>query len=629
MSISKNQYYEYDKDSSTEVVSYIGSDSTLIFDERTPLVERFILNYTNNVNIKKIIINEGFIGQYDIYRSVNKTNISLDKLNECYKNINKVKDVSYNYDFQIIYFTCLNRYNHQIEFEVNNNKIYSSYNGSLYTSDKQYLISHKYTEDEIISLHDDTKYLEDEALYFCPNIKELHAKSLYSITDSDMIDFKHVRKLNDLSSYITIFALNLDFIFTEAHYKKVSNAIIEKHSNLTNYIFVTPKLNPSDYSTFYAIRLVLGYLLHKDCFDKESSQIYDKYIKAHTNEIKNFARMHNLQEILKLFPDSNDIKSAKEIAKLSPIKASLYLEDRVLYGSFDDVNAIFENNKDIYFLNRALSYACRYGSLDKVELLIKNKAQFKLSENEFDDISTKTKNIFAINEDAFYALSLVIKDLNEQRYISTELQYDKDNNFYEALGAKVLDEKERLSILKFLVSLKIFNDKELSLLIVVAMLNNEELIFDYLLSLDFEFSNDDFMNSIVFKGKKYQDFFFDMTVRFKSLNLFLKLLNKFNIEFKLSAKFNLDNIFITHDVDFIKTFASKVQMTPTLKLKLVEKALEYDDVNYVKAVLDVLYTDVKKKISKLIDTTENAEIKALLVSYAKDDNTSSKTKLKL
>lgn len=631
MAITKNQDYEYDSELSIEVQSYRGSSNTLIFDERTPLVSRFILNSTRNISINKIIINEGFIGQYNIYCSINKSELNLDKLNKYYKEIKNVKDIS-NYNFQLFYFTRLNRYcNHQIEFEVNNNKIYSSYNGSLYSYEKRNLISHKYTEDEIITLHDNTEQLEDEALIFCPNIKELHAKSLKSIVDKEMINFKYDKKrnLDDLSTYVTIFALNCNYIFTEDAYKKISSSQLSKNSHLTNYIFVTPKINPSNYNIFFSIRLVLGYLLHKDLFDKDSAKIYNKYIKTHTNDIKNFARLHNLKEILAFFPDCDDILNSKAIAKLSPIKASLYLEDRVLYGTLDEVENIFSNNNDIYFLNRALSYACRYGSLDKVKLLIKNKAKFSLSTNIFKNIPTKNKNIFAINENTLYALSLVVRNLNKQVYLKTELQYDKDNNFFEAPGVKPLNEQERLTILKFLVENKTFNNEELSTLLVVAMLNNEELIFDYLLSLNFEFHNDDFMNSIEFKGKRYNDFFFDMLTLFKSLNLFLKLLNKLNIEFKVSSKLNFGHIFMAKDTDLITLFASKVKMTSTLKLKYVKTAIGYEDISYIKAALDIVYKDIKKKLIELIEETDNSEIKALLVSYTKDEKVSGKTKLKL
>ena len=143
--------------------------------------------------------------------------------------------------------------------------------------------------------------------------------------------------------------------------------------------------------------------------------------------------------------------SVDALKRLTKHEAVALLENRVCFGSVDEVKTVLEHcHGKLVFTARALALACRYGGLEKVKILVEDGGCdffFKLSRQDYRyyDISFDLGD-YKIEAD--FKLFLVLDWLREH-YVGYCGHLDSFGNT-EVSGCTVLSQSERVEIIKFL-----------------------------------------------------------------------------------------------------------------------------------------------------------------------------------
>lgn len=176
-------------------------------------------------------------------------------------------------------------------------------------------------------------------------------------------------------------------------------------------------------------------------------------------------------------------RTKSKLKKLSPRKATSLLEEAVCFGTLEDVDDVLKSQREFTFTARALGLAGRYGSLDKVKLLVQAGCSFDDS-----DVAPVNHTYFGNwlnNGDNTYRMIanyvlLIVADKFRKPIVGEGFQLPLDKNGCLA-KAKVLPAKERIEIIDYLCKQGLTNPYDRDSLYFHALVFAEFEIADYLL----------------------------------------------------------------------------------------------------------------------------------------------------
>lgn len=254
---------------------------------------------------------------------------------------------------------------------------------------------------------------------------------------------------------------------------------------------VAPKVGPSSVADPESkMKLAIGYLLNKALYEEAVAQDYEVYAKKQKTKLVQAAQKYGLTEVEAMLDASPSEKKAqpKKSEKLSAEDAVLLLEHTVLTGSKEEISAVIKAHKPFAMMARALGLACRCRDQEIVQLLLKEKADFryasrsqitkfglsyKPSGKEFvADFSLlmAVENVW--NPYLFGAMDKYYVRKNAKTVYSPYLKTDKDVSAVPD-EMKMAPAQERIANVELLIKKKVLGKEELNLLLYYTILEEQ------------------------------------------------------------------------------------------------------------------------------------------------------------
>lgn len=159
-------------------------------------------------------------------------------------------------------------------------------------------------------------------------------------------------------------------------------------------VLIAPHLIPSQFKNRdERIALVLGWMMNRALYSEEISGAYINYARSQKKALQEAAEQRSgaVKEAADAYyygSKPSRPSKPRSNGKLSEQKKVYLLEEAVLSGSMEKVEEVLTAYQDFEFMARALGLACRFGSLEMVQRLVKAGADFDLRES---DASLKSK----------------------------------------------------------------------------------------------------------------------------------------------------------------------------------------------------------------------------------------------
>ena len=384
-------------------------------------------------------------------------------------------------------YMCQVHFNSLESFIVHeDNPVYATYNGLLYTKDYScLLLCPENIEGELV-LHGNTTKIAPQAFYNCQKISSVVLPHKFTSFSDECFDVY----FQNMSEPFTIIGGNVRELKEFG-----SQAMCTKYSALVYATLVFPQIDLSSVNKFYKLRLAIGYCSHQYLYSKEMSKKYERFLSNNRSEILSLVHKLNAKETIAYYDEQDGkkdkgtplVKSTErtksKLKKLSPRKATSLLEEAVCFGTLEDVDDVLKSQKQFTYTARALGLAGRYGSLDKVKLLVQAGCRF-----DYDDVKPVNNTYFGnwiINNDISYRILanqvlLIVADKFRKPIVGEGLQLPLDRNGCLA-KAKVLPAKERIEIIAYLCKQGLINKQDRDALYFHALVFAEFEIADYLL----------------------------------------------------------------------------------------------------------------------------------------------------
>lgn len=158
----------------------------------------------------------------------------------------------------------------------------------------------------------------------------------------------------------------MDFIGTDAF------------ARCPNLAVCAPQHPPGDaWDAESRLRMALGYCTAPELYKGDVAAAYARYAKGQRKRLESAARRMGLTAALQYFPEEPE--KPVNYKKLSEKQKVLALEEAVLSGDMNRVEAVLTGCKTFEFTARALGLACRFGSLSMVRRLMEAGCDFHLT----------------------------------------------------------------------------------------------------------------------------------------------------------------------------------------------------------------------------------------------------------
>lgn len=310
--------------------------------------------------------------------------------------------------------------------------------------------------------------------------------------------------------------------------------------------------------------------------------------------------------------------SVESLQRLTKHEAVALLENRVCFGSVDEVKTVLEYcYGKLVFTARALALACRYGGLEKVKILVEDGHDF------FFNLSRQDYRYYDISFDlgdykieADFKQFLVLDWLREH-YVGYCGHLDSFGNT-EVSGCTVLPQSERVEIIKFLFEEEgILDLEECSDLFTHAIVFESFQIAAELKKMGASFSNAD--SSVLYDDDEPYSAHMREIIFMENTNAALEL-----------AKYAIlegERLLITSD-DLVEGFYNKPQdLAKLLEVSditydaldgLADYAISSDSYDMLTAILESGHLDNEEIIDRVIKITQEhskPEITAKLLDY--------------
>lgn len=237
----------------------------------------------------------------------------------------------------------------------------------------------------------------------------------------------------------------MDFIGTDAF------------ARCPNLSVCAPQHPPGDaWDAESRLRMALGYCAAPELYQGDVAAAYARYAKGQRKRIESAARRMGLTAALQYFPEEPE--KPVNYKKLSEKQKVLALEEAVLSGDMDRVEAVLTGCKTFEFTARALGLACRFGSLPMVRRLVEAGCNFHLTQ----DVGLTSKYDIYTNYTGYFNSRLVWHRFEYMLMADTLTDKERFGDFRGLTGIlpegdgerPPIPEAERLEILRCLTTTK-------------------------------------------------------------------------------------------------------------------------------------------------------------------------------
>ena len=507
-------------------------------------------------------------------------------------------------------------------FEVSeDNPVYATKDGILYSKDFSKLIICPSKKQGKVVVDKKAATIMDNAFCNCPDVTEIELSPLQEYFDDhyDSIFDEYIPKT------MRILGEGITSIFQGNSLKE-----IQKRSRLSNSVLIFPKIEANQYGTnkFYKYRLAMGYCVRPDLYSNEDAAKWNKFLKSQKEVMLAMARVCSCQEVVDYYNnlDKNDTKPTKakkteKKLKLTPRKATLLLEEKVLFGTVDEVKETLQACDSFEFTARALGLACRYGGLEKVKALISAKIDF-----DYSQVSDRGKAFYGTcldRYDANYQLMVLIDYLREEYIGINKLLSVNDNR--EIDNVTLLPEEERIEIIKYLIKKLKYKQEDKEDLLYYAVLFKSFKIAQYLWDEGIRFGNKLDIIEGHHKGwlrKSFMDIaFYDNP---ESAILFAKLAKEEGSSLRVSPSTNLYQFYGNSEYNF---YGNSELMSDLLEYAeipsqtvniIITNLIDDNNVDILNIIIEKGYLTKVSQLDKYIKySTDNksSEVTAVLLNY--------------
>lgn len=218
--------------------------------------------------------------------------------------------------------------------------------------------------------------------------------------------------------------------------------------------------------TSVRIRLGMGFCQHPEKFEGEYATLYKKYVTSHERTILKKAKKLRFSDVEAYFSEAGDEKNKANAVfkpnlskkKLSEVEKVELLEETVLKGTLEDVEAVFDTYKPFELTAKALGLAARYRGLDFVKTLVEKGATFTYEDTPTIKRKYKTNQttVSGTYKTEYYLmlvpekLDFEINEWGESKYKYTPLCGIVHVNIPDEAEEGVLSAETRLEIVKYL-----------------------------------------------------------------------------------------------------------------------------------------------------------------------------------
>ena len=265
-----------------------------------------------------------------------------------------------------------------------------------------------------------------------------------SVTSIDNRAFSGCSRLTDISikPRKDIKFFDKEFLFSRYDNKK---------------ILVYPKLSLSVIRES-AIKqmLALGYCTAPEKYEQPWAGEYQRYVRGQRQKLLELAEQQKCEKaevfLTRLIEKSTSGKFS--LSKLSKSRKVKLLEQSVLTATAEELEKLCRDLGEIPFMSRALGYACGYGSLEKVKVLIQAGARFPRNEWDMLGMMRKYKAGYSTSNRIFYPANypLLLAYDGQSIHVPKRCSSNKMVHFGDdSLPENLLPQHERMQIALYLI----------------------------------------------------------------------------------------------------------------------------------------------------------------------------------
>ncbi len=432
---------------------------------------------------------------------------------------------------------------------------------------------------------------------------------------------------NKCTNLKKVFAKNLKSIY---YYKGTSY----HKSCFENSYIVAPKISFYKLPLFYMLRLVHGYLLHKELYNEDEVTKYEEVLKKIKGKLIGYARFYNYPEILDKLNLSKDKAlnaEIKYIKKLSKRQATLDLEMAICTNDITYIDLLLDNVCEFEMPSRALALASRLLPFTVVKKLLDKGFRYNRDINAPLDTSYVIKNtsdykVFNTYGRVYGSKKIMANNLFIM-LASNLHNYPFMLGSFDGLNIKEsYDIHEVLKIIDYLYAHKLESDESFQDLLLAAALFDNILIIKHLISIGISLNEEKKLylnnkNSPIW-FKEYYDKAFKNGLGIIGLSYLHSYIFKKNLSFKVKSVYYdfFDNFKSDKDlINFLEIIANNCVFSKRNIEKILTNYLQYNsDLKRFFIVLEYLKDIIiktKSNLTPLIDYIQNAEDKARFLEY--------------
>lgn len=432
---------------------------------------------------------------------------------------------------------------------------------------------------------------------------------------NDVVSFDDIKDSplkNKSTNLKKVFAKNLKKIFyhkgTRSHLSCFEHAYI-----------VAPKVYIEDLPLFYKLRLLHGYILHKELYNEDEKEKYEKILKSLKGKLITYARIYNYKDILtKLnITKENALKEEiKAIKKLSKRQACLELEESICNGDIVHIDLLLDNICEFEMPSRALGLASRLLPFTTVKKLLDKGFRYNRP------IDAPLNSYYVINNTNDYkVLNIYGRVYGSKKVIANNLfimlAQDLDQHpfmigSFDGIKIKdVYDINEVLKIINYIYENELESNESFQDLLLAAALFDNISIIKHLLSMNIKLNEE---RVLYLKNKKspiwfkeYYEKAFENGLGLIGLSFLHFYLFKKKLNFKVKQYSHYYFKYFESDEDFINFIEIVVDNCSFTKSDITKLLT-----NYVKDDYDIERLFIMLELFKEIIISTKADITNLI-----------------
>lgn len=618
-------------------------------NEPFKILESYEGNYNNTIELedKTILIEEDNVfSQDEIFDlKINKDFIGTIRANHHFlaarkqEHINIAIERAKSLEFDPLYHSFIN-YAYFFEYKIKeffvdgDSLFYSVENKNLASKNKGILISYHYSNDIKVELNSCYKFL--------------HKGAFYNLEQAIYIDLKNVEVLDDdFKSPFNDDFKNRTCIIKGSHIKHIETpgrGYVEEYSKLHNAILVFNNIEKG-LDAFYYVRMLHGFMLYKDDFDKDDVELYKGLLNRYKFEFLSYLSTRKQDKKTKeIIDEVITVINSMGKKKLTLRQSSDYLLYLILYQSIDKVKIFLEKYQEFEYSPRILSLALRYRDSSFTKLLLTygfklekardvecNNPKIANKEGNFSDTIVKFYGLKGkYNITSHNILSLVFDNLDTS-YVGSQRRnvfYDANKNECSLLIKAPIE--ERVRSLSYLYEKGFESEDDFVTLYYYALCMNEEKIAHYLYKKGIRFKDTSY--ALILNGEIKtiaRDLFLEnIFVKHKSYKLVAKYAAYEDLSVSLTKKDCSYLINFLKDKNFLDSIFNNLKLTAQFKDELVMLLVRFKDIE----ILDYIFTKLnltnsKKYVNYALKEGDNKDIVAYLMNKTKNDTKKNTLKL--